>query len=312
MPKKKPKIDLSAPFGERYINLFTDFGFKKIFGEEENKDLLINFLNALFADAPPIKDLTYLQNEHRTASEKDRRAIFDLYCENEVGEKFIVELQRAAQENFADRSLYYSTFAIQEQAKTRNWNFELKTVYVVAVMNFELQNSPSSNYLHQVGLLDKATYQVFNPHLQFVYLEVPKFEKTNGELNTRLEKWVYNIKNLHKMKEQPLDLKEDSVFDRLYLLAEYVRMSEAEKIRYRENYKIHNDLQNTLHYQFKKGREEGREEGRKETILSMAINSLHLDIPLKIISKQTQLSIEELEQLAAQEGIKLKSRKKKK
>jgi predicted transposase/invertase (TIGR01784 family) len=116
----------------------------------------------------------------------------------------------------------------------------------------------------------------------------------------------------HKMKEQPLDLKEDSVFDRLYLLAEYVRMSEAEKIRYRENYKIHNDLQNTLHYQFKKGREEGREEGRKETILSMAINSLHLEIPLKIISKQTQLSIEELEQLAAQEGIKLKTRKKKK
>src|SRR3989339_1777886 len=99
-----------------YVNPFTDFGFKKLFGEEVNKDLLIDFLNNLLLGEQQIKDLTYLKNEHLSSSDTERKAIFDLYCENERGEKFIVELQKAKQNFFKDRSVYYSTFPIQEQA----------------------------------------------------------------------------------------------------------------------------------------------------------------------------------------------------
>ena len=87
-------------FPEKYINPLTDFGFKKLFGEEVNKELLVDFLNELLPEQHKIKELTYLKNEHLPISEQDRKAIFDLYCENEKGEKFIVEIQKAKQNYF--------------------------------------------------------------------------------------------------------------------------------------------------------------------------------------------------------------------
>ena len=92
---------------DKYINPLTDFGFKKLFGSEPNKDLLIDFLNQLLPAIHKIKDLTYSQNEHLSDSEYDRKAIFDLYCESQSGERFIVEVQKAKQNFFKDRSVYY-------------------------------------------------------------------------------------------------------------------------------------------------------------------------------------------------------------
>ena len=79
---------------ERYINPYTDFGFKKLFGTELNKDLLVSFLNALLQGREKIRDITYLNSEHLGVQEADRRAVFDVYCENERGEKFLVEMQK--------------------------------------------------------------------------------------------------------------------------------------------------------------------------------------------------------------------------
>jgi predicted transposase/invertase (TIGR01784 family) len=116
---------------EKYINPFTDFGFKKLFGEEANKDLLIDFLNEVLQLKDKIKHLNYLKNEQLGDSVIDRKAIFDLYCESDSGEKFIVEIQKAKQQFFKERSLYYSTFAIQEQALIGEWNFKLNKVFSV-------------------------------------------------------------------------------------------------------------------------------------------------------------------------------------
>jgi len=116
----------------RYINPFTDFGFKTLFGEEPNKDLLLDFLNELLKDEQgTIKEITYLKNEKLGASQVDRKAVFDLYCTNERDEKFIVELQKTEQKYFKDRTVYYSTFPITEQAKKGEWDYELKTVYMI-------------------------------------------------------------------------------------------------------------------------------------------------------------------------------------
>ena len=98
---------------DRYISLLTDFGFKRIFGTAPNKELLICFLNSLFDGTQVIRDVKYLNNEHLGDSSLDRKAIFDVYCEGENGEKFIVEMQNAYQEFFKDRSLFYTTFPIR-------------------------------------------------------------------------------------------------------------------------------------------------------------------------------------------------------
>lgn len=119
---------------ERYISLLTDFGFKRIFGTDPNKDLLINFLNSLFNGEEVIKDVRYLNSENVGDVYTERKAIFDVYCENERGEKFIVEMQNAYQTFFKDRSLFYSTFPIREQApKSSDWNFCLWKVHIKSV-----------------------------------------------------------------------------------------------------------------------------------------------------------------------------------
>jgi len=122
---------------EKYINPFTDFGFKRLFGEEPNKYLLLDFSNEILKNQQgKIIDLTYLKTEKLGISEQDRRAIFYLYCENEKGEKSIVEMQKSKQNFFNDRSIYYSTFPIQEQAQKSDWNYELKAVYTIGILDF--------------------------------------------------------------------------------------------------------------------------------------------------------------------------------
>src|SRR3972149_11514271 len=124
---------------EKYINPFTDYGFKRLFGEEFSKELLLDFLNELLHDEQgQIKSLTYLPASKLGSAETERKAIFDLYCENEKGEKFIVEMQKTKQNFFKDRTVYYSTFPIREQAKRADClpaceagDYELKAVYTI-------------------------------------------------------------------------------------------------------------------------------------------------------------------------------------
>jgi hypothetical protein len=187
-------------FVEKYINPFTDYGFKRLFGEEPNKDLLLDFLNTLLRDEQgEIVELTYLKNEVLGHSGLDRKAVFDLYCTNDKGEKFIVKLQKTKQKFFKDRTLYYSTFPIREQAiKGSEWNFELKKVYLVAILDFVFEDDESEpeKYRYNVKLSDIETHKVFYDKLTFIYLEMPKFNKTIDELENRFEKWMYVLKNL--------------------------------------------------------------------------------------------------------------------
>ena len=131
----------------RYLNPYTDFGFKKLFGTELNKDLLISFLNALFEKSnqipkDEIEDLTYLNAEKLGRSASERRAIFDVYCTTKSGAKFIVEMQNVFQQFFKDRSLYYSSFPIREMAKkdttNEHWNYELNKIYTVGILTYKI------------------------------------------------------------------------------------------------------------------------------------------------------------------------------
>ena len=198
-------------FAEKYINPFTDYGFKKLFGEEPNKDLLLDFLNELLKEEQgQITDLTYLKTEQLGASDIDRKAIFDLYCENEKGEKFIVELQKSKQNFFKDRTVYYSTFPIREQAKRADWDYELKAVYTIAILDFVFdsdKNEPDK-FRYDVKLTDIETKKVFYDKLTFIYLEMPKFNKTVDELETRFDKWLFVLRNLNRLDRVPDKLKE--------------------------------------------------------------------------------------------------------
>ena len=111
-------------YTDRYVNPYTDFGFKKLFGTEMNKELLISFINSLLSGKEQIRDLTYLNTENLGISEADRKAVFDVYCETDSGEKILVEMQRGQQLFFKERSLYYASFPIQQQGKRGDWDYQ--------------------------------------------------------------------------------------------------------------------------------------------------------------------------------------------
>ena len=249
---------------EKYIDPFTDFGFKKLFGEECNKDLLLDFLNELLQKKEgKIVSLSYLKSEHLGRSEEDRKAIFDLHCENEKGEKFIVEMQKTKQNFFKDRALYYSTFPIVEQAISGDWNYELKAVYTVAILDFvfEEDKNDKDKYRYDVMLTDINTYKIFYEKLMFTYLEMPKFNKKVEELGTRFEKWMYVLKNLKRLDRLPDKLREQ-VFEKIFSVAEIAKLSNEEYQQYIISLNAYRDFKNSLDT----AREEGEAKGLAEGI----------------------------------------------
>jgi predicted transposase/invertase (TIGR01784 family) len=284
-------------FAEKYINPFTDFGFKKIFGEEANKDLLIDFLNELLTDKGKILDLTYLKNEHLGISELDRKAIFDLYCENDKGEKFIVEMQRAKQDYFKDRSLYYATFPIQEQAPKGAWNYKLNGVYSIAIMDFVFDESKPDKLVHDVRLIEKETQQVFYDNLRFVYVEIKKFDKPLTSCQSRFEKWLYVLKNLPKMEEIPTAFLQEKIFKKLFQVAEIAHFSPKQLQSYRDSEKNYLDFTASLDTSFREGKIEGLIEGEKRGKIAIAKNAIQANLPNALIEQLTGLSIEQIEQL---------------
>ena len=253
---------------DRYINPFTDFGFKKIFGSEVNKELLIAFLNTLLPpEAGNVADLSFLPNEQVGRSEYDRRAIFDLYCENEKGEKFIVEMQRAKQNYFKDRSVFYATFPIQQQAQSGDWNFCLKAVYMVGILDFvfDVDKADDAVVHHEVRLIDRSTGAVFYDKLTFIYLELPKFLKTIDELVTDFDKWCFLLRHLPELTDRPARLQE-KVFLTVFELAEIAQYSSVEAAAYEESLKVYRDLKNVVDTAFDEGIAEGIVKGKAEGI----------------------------------------------
>lgn len=288
---------------DRYLNPFTDFGFKKLFGVEPNKDILIDFLNELLRkDEGKIKDITYLSPEQLGRTIGERKAIFDIYCENEQGEKFIVEMQKAKQNYFKDRSIYYSTFPIQSQAQKGGWGFELKSVYTVGILDFVFDEDKSSDQVfhHEVQLFDKSVQKVFYDKLTYIYLEMPKFKKTIGELETHFDKWLYVLKNLENLTDKPTKLQE-RIFTKLFEQAEIANFDDDEYSEYEESLKTYRDLKNSFDTAREEGRREGREEGRKEggkeEKITIAGKLKRQNIPPEIICRSTGLPIEEIEKL---------------
>jgi predicted transposase/invertase (TIGR01784 family) len=250
---------------ERYINPFTDFGFKKIFGNENNKDILIDFLESLLPEKGKIKELKFLKTEHLGASQEDRKAIFDLYCENEKGEKYIVELQKAKQLYFKDRSLYYATFPIQEQANVGDWNFKVNPVYTISIMDFVFDDTNKDQYIHNVQLIETTTGKVFSDKMRFIYIEMPKFEMQEKELKTHLEKWMYVLKNLYRLEDIPKKAQE-KIFKKLFISAEIANYNSKEREAYQKSVKYTRDWKNVLETTLEEGLERGIEIGIEKVI----------------------------------------------
>lgn len=286
----------------RYLNPFTDFGFKKLFGTEKNADLLISFLNEVLPDRK-IAEITFRKTEHLGQTDLDRKVIYDLYCESETGEKFIVELQKAKQAHFRDRTLYYSTFPIQEQAQKGDWNYELKAIYTVAILDFVFEDDPHEVKL-TVKLMNTHKKTIFYEKLTFVYLQMPYFKKNLEELQSLEDKWLYLLRNLADLQNRPVALQE-RIFDKLFQEAEVGQFNPDERKAYEDSLKYYRDVKNSLDTAFEDGKMEGKMEGYLEGEqwgvikgkMEIALNLLKKGVDLTTILEVSGLTIEQIEDL---------------
>ena len=238
----------------KYINLMVDWSFKRVFGTEVNKDILIEFLKVIFPQFA-ITDITYIPTEQLGIMEEDRKAIFDVLCKTEDGKTFLVEMQRGAQEHFFERALYYTSFPIMKQGKKAiakeeekgkdPWDFSLDGVFFLGVLDFKYEQDEMTEHRYQ--LLETKTLKRMTDKLEFVFVEVAKFNKREDELETDLDKWLYLLKNMSTLLERPAALS-DRVFGRLFDVAAYARLGDEVGEKYVEAMNTTRDTFNMIAY----------------------------------------------------------------
>ena len=279
---------MSLMIKDKYIDPFTDFGFKHIFGNETNKRFLISFLNDLLDLEDKIVDITYRNLEKLGLNIIDRKAIFDVYCTDEKNNKFIVELQRSQQKYFKDRSIYYTSFPIQEQSEKGDWDYRLTKIYFIGILEFTFddmrhkKNRDDDKYLTKVQLCDCEDKSIFYDKLTYYYLEMPKFRKKEEELATHLDYWLYYLNNLATMTEIPAILKKDDLLQKAFDVAEFLALDKDEKFSYQQDVKARWDNKACLDFATEKGIE-------KEKI-GIAKKLLEAKMDLSFICKTTGLS----------------------
>ena len=246
----------------RYINPYTDYGFKYLFGTEPNKEFTLALVNALLKGKEVIKSLTLLPNEQLGDTKDDRRSVFDVYCENEQGDKIIIEMQKADQQYFKDRSIYYSSFPIRQQGIKGRWRFGLKAVYTIGILDFVFDEDKDDEeyYHHVVKLMDVEKKEIFYDNLTYIYLEMPKFKKTESELQTLFDKWLYALKNLPRLLERPAALQE-RIFTKFFKVAEIANLNKDDYAKYVESEKIYYDLDGAFRSAANNGFKHGLKKG---------------------------------------------------
>ena len=308
---------------ERYINPFVDYGFKKLFGTEENKDLLISFLNAIIGEEEDaITNIIYKNVEQIGEITGTRTNYFDVYCTTVSGREFIVEMQNTWKPYFKDRTLYYAAKPIRDQGKRglqqseekqekpKVWDNRLNDVYLVAVMNFSLPNKeyPEDSYYHKIKLMDVEDHHVFYEKLTLIYLEMPKLKRVGLDLNTMRGKWLYALHMLSNYDYQPEELRE-GVFEKLFRQAELANFTPAQDLAYERSQKVYWDTYNEIRGAKLIGHEEGLAEGKelgiaegkelgiREEKLATARRLLDRGMSMEEVSELTDLSPNDLSSL---------------
>ena len=275
----------------KYINPFTDVGFKRIFGQELSKPLLLDFLNSLFEGEKRIVNLTFLDKEQPALFEEDRSLIYDIYCETDEGEKIIVEMQNKSQPFFKNRSIYYVSESIARQGERGSaWNYAIDSVYLVAFLNF----SPidfKKQFRTDVVLAEKGTTEQFSDKLRMIFLQLPLFTKEADECENQVERWIYLLKNMETLNRLPWAA-QSAVFKKLESIADVGGMTRAERLQYDEALKKYRDTISVFEGVRLEGRMEGNAEGRLEEKIAIARNLKSMGMSISDVSKATGLSEE--------------------
>ena len=283
----------------KYINPFTDMGFKRIFGQEFSKPLLLDFLNNLLYGERIIQDLRFLDKEQTALYEGDRTIIYDIYCTTNNGEHIIVEMQNRDQPNFKKRSIYYISEAISRQGKRgADWRYDIKAVYLIAFLNFEL-NDIGPNFRTDVALMDMETRKVFSTDLRMIFLQLPMFKKKPEECDNDFDAWIYVSKNTEALTRLPWAVNK-SVFERIAEIADISALSKEERIKYEKAIKQYRDTLCVMEGAEQKGARKGERKGEQRARAEISKKLFERGMAIEEIALITSLTEEEVRSALAE------------
>lgn len=279
-----------------YIDAFVDFAWKRLFATEESKPILIGLLNHIFKGKKYITAIAYGQNEHHGENTEEGGAVFDVYCTDADGSNFIIEIQWGYQKYFKERSVFYASKAISEQAPKggrKEWAYNLNEVYVIAFLeDFRLPDGIKTEYLQDICLANRHTGKIFYDKLSFIFIEMLNFVKGPADIQTELDKWLYTLKHLTEFKYRPEYLSGPE-FDQLFNLAKYANLTKEEQVMYNASLKRKWDNKNVLDYAVATA----EQKAKHEKAIEMARKMLTANEPLDKVVEYTGLTIEQIESL---------------
>ncbi len=307
-------IDSKEELMSIFMDPTTDFGFKKLFGEEANKDIIISFISDILGLEAPLLDIQFLDKEQLPGNKEERIGIYDIYCQDVNGNRFIVEMQKSRLAYVKDRIIYYSTFPIASQAKkggniysyfdsaydtskvkdvdviTYNkktietgWNYYLDAVHCIAILGYTLNGSTRAVNRNSIRN-DEPPHELFYDKLRFVTIELPLFDEQKSEysLDNHLNKWLYFLKYLPTFKHIPHIFQDDDIFQRAFKISEMANFTPKERRAYDLNLKRIWDSYAILETRYCEGENKGKIEGRIEGKVEGKIESLLILLKQKL------------------------------
>ena len=248
----------------KYVDLMNDVAFQWVFGQEDNKDLLIALLNELIPELH-IEKLEFCKNRQLSFAKDLKSSVFDVSCKLEAGTQIDVEVQVRAQDWFADRCLYYSTYCIQNQIRRGQDEYTLNPVYIVSIDAFTRRHAPEwdGSILSGYSLREDRTHELMTDNLHFVFVELEHFNKKWEDIDNDKERFYFCIRHLHELDNLP-DGFAEGIWAKLARQSELAEMPSDVKMKYIKAMTTDIDRRAQMKYAQRVARETGLAEGRAE------------------------------------------------
>ena len=276
----------------KFVDVKNDVAFRKIFGSDKKKVILISFLNAVLdLDAQDkIKSVTLVDPFQLPRIRGEKASIIDVRAKDGRNRSFIIEMQVAERDSFGKRVQFYSSKEYASQIDRGDDYTLLKPVYFIGILNFKF--FPGENYFSKHITVDEETGVCTLDDIKFRFIELPKFKKKEHELTTVIDKWTYFIKKADKLEVIPENVEDKG------LLAAY---EEAQKHNWsKDEYDAY--IYAGMREQDEKGREtaaekRGVEKGKEEKQIEAVVGLYENDVPIPVISKSLKITVEKIKEI---------------
>jgi predicted transposase/invertase (TIGR01784 family) len=277
----------------RFLDPKTDVTFKKVFGTERNQDILVHFLNDMFAywNEPAITQVTLLPSMQLAEHKDQSTSVVDIMCQDELNRRFIVELQVRPHRGFLERVQFYSARAYAAQNQERLIYDKLDPVITVVITDFDIFPHKAAYKSHH-STMDEETHEKDLKAQRYVVLNLAKFDKELDEIETIVDKWCYFFKYTAEISRKDFErlVGDDHIIERAYLEVAMYTWDQREIDRY--DYEV--DRRKVYEGQLESARDQGIEKGDLNARLDIARTMFQQGMPLETIAALTQVSIEDL------------------